>query len=62
MSVSFCSSRAEPLLGLAQPALRVVHPLLGLGARLLRLASSAAFEPLDEVVDLVAVVAAQDDA
>ena len=60
VSVSFCSSALDALLGLAQPALRVVHPLLGLGAGLLGLGQRGV-QRCDEVVDLGAVVAAQDD-
>ena len=60
VSVSFCSSAAEALLGLAEPTLGVVHPLLGLGAGLLGLGQRGG-QPAEEVVDLVAVVAAQDD-
>jgi hypothetical protein len=48
----------EALLGLAQPALRVVHALLGLRAHLLRLGQCGG-EALEMVVYLLAVVAAQ---
>jgi hypothetical protein len=53
--------RVEPLLGLAQAALRVVHPLLGLGPGHFGLVDRDA-ELLEAFVDLVAVITAQNNA
>ena len=50
----------EPLLRLAQAALGVVHPLFGLGAHLVRLGHGGV-ESLDGLIDLPAVIAAEDD-
>jgi hypothetical protein len=50
----------ESLLRLAQPTLRIVHPLLGLSPCLLRLVQSGD-EPAEVRIHLSAVITTQDD-
>ena len=60
LSAKFLFECVEPLLRLAQAALCVVHPLLGLATGLLGLVQSGD-EPAEVRVHLSAVIATQDD-